>query len=686
MNAVFSVGGDVMHPDIPNNFLRLLAEGFEDEEENLQLRLNAVRSYIELLDQENIYYPQRFLHVICWVLGEYSYLQKDVDPEEIMSKLYRLLENISVTTETKTWAVAAITKLSAFVPSSQTVDKLIQNFSTSVDTCMRQHAFELKHLHEDTAKMRSLLPVDASCEDLAVDASLSFLDEFVAEALNCGAAPYKPHHQRQEEKLCQEKALNFEPYELSFPSSVPLSGVTGRQSPTGISLASELSGNSAEAGLKEPNHLKPDVKKVWGKEGYLLKKGSRIEAPAEVRTSTLNCTSLGEDISPSLACSEQLINQVSPEEKEKQQLASSLFIGLGFNTSINLMGRSDSSTQKVRRKTKTKDTTPIDKMATLKNSTTTSFNPSTNTEKNTAQRFQHSEPVHFSNSSVVASDLLDSSSNQVKSKSLNRTVFNEELSSLFANTSLEVFPHPQTVSRPLVEQAPSIPDHLAEHPHSEAQEIVCTEFLSIYSYKVWKEDCLLILLIIANRSTSTLTSVSLTFANTETLKVVDNLSCHFSQIKSQTFDVYQVCIEMKQPCTQAAILGHIQYQMEPEIHTQLEFSLTLLLLDLMRPLKITTEEFGKLWLSFSNDVKQNIKVSGPQESPVVALTTLHEKLRFHIVDVIGNEGLAACQLLPSTPCLLHCRIQAGMLVLWFRSTSSVLPDCLLYYCQKELEN
>lgn len=27
MNAVFSVGGDVMHPDIPNNFLRLLAEG-----------------------------------------------------------------------------------------------------------------------------------------------------------------------------------------------------------------------------------------------------------------------------------------------------------------------------------------------------------------------------------------------------------------------------------------------------------------------------------------------------------------------------------------------------------------------------------------------------------------------------------------------------------------------------------
>lgn len=32
-----------------------------------------------------------------------------------------------------------------------------------------------------------------------VDSSLSFLDEFVSEALGAGAAPYKPPHQRQEE-------------------------------------------------------------------------------------------------------------------------------------------------------------------------------------------------------------------------------------------------------------------------------------------------------------------------------------------------------------------------------------------------------------------------------------------------------------------------------------------------------
>lgn len=40
MNAVFSVGGDVLYPDIPNNFLRLLAEGKSPRFEELNMLLN----------------------------------------------------------------------------------------------------------------------------------------------------------------------------------------------------------------------------------------------------------------------------------------------------------------------------------------------------------------------------------------------------------------------------------------------------------------------------------------------------------------------------------------------------------------------------------------------------------------------------------------------------------------------
>lgn len=51
---------------------------------------------------------------------------------------------------------------------------------------------------------------------MQVDASLSFLDGFVAEQLNQGAAPYKPHHQRQQEKLSQEKGNLSWVYKLGY--------------------------------------------------------------------------------------------------------------------------------------------------------------------------------------------------------------------------------------------------------------------------------------------------------------------------------------------------------------------------------------------------------------------------------------------------------------------------------------
>lgn len=55
-----------------------------------------------------------------------------------------------------------------------------------------------------------------------------------------------------------------------------------------------------------------------------------------------------------------------------------------------------------------------------------------------------------------------------------------------------------------------------------------------------------------------------------------------------------------------------------------------------RPMEMTTEDFGKLWLSLSNDVKQNIKIPSSQDSFSAALSVLHQKLKLHIVDIIGE--------------------------------------------------
>ncbi|XP_072479159.1 AP-4 complex subunit epsilon-1 isoform X3 [Notamacropus eugenii] len=503
MNAVFSVGGDMMHPDIPNNFLRLLAEGFDDENEDKQLRLHAVQSYLSLLEIENAFYPQRFLQVMSWVLGEYSYLLDKGTPEVVITKLHRLLMNKSITSETKAWIMAAVTKLTHQAPFSKTVEKLIQEFSVSLDTCMRQHAFELKHLQENVELMKNLLPIDKSCEDLVVDASLSFLDGFVAEGLDQGAAPYKPHHQRQEEKLSQGKVLNFEPYGLSFSSTMS-SGCTGRQSPAGISLSSDVSGNSAETGQKETNSLKLEgVKKLWGKEGYLPKKEHKAGNNPELQPVAQDST-LVEKVDQMMTKKDQ--SQAfhhSEEEAEKQRLASTLFVGLGSESAVSL---------------------------------------------------------------------------------------------------------------------------ILEHPG------FC-----------------------------------------------------FPVIEAESTKSIQQRVQMEKPFTEEALSGFIKYQVEEDPQIQLEFSVTLSLLDFIRPMKICTEDFGKLWLSFANDVKQNVKMSDSQANLPFALKILQQRLRLHIVDIIGNEGILACHLLPSVPCLLHLRVHEGTVALWFRSSCSSLPDYLLYQCQKVME-
>lgn len=684
MNAVFSVGGDVMHPDIPNNFLRLLAEGFDDETEDQQLRLYAVQSYLTLLDVENVFYPQRFLQVMSWVLGEYSYLLDKETPEEVITKLYKLLMNDSISSETKAWLIAAVTKLTPQAHSSNIVERLIQEFTVSLDTCLRQHAFELKHLHENAELMKSLLPVNKSCEDMVVDASLSFLDSHVAEELSQGAAPYKPHHQRQEEKLSQEKVLNFEPYGLSFSSS----GFTGRQSPAGISLGSDISGNSAETGLKETSSLKLEgIQKLWGKEGYLPKKesktGDETEAPPVPQESII------ENVDQTITKKDpsQLLTQ-SKEEKEKQLLASSLFVGLGSESTVNLLGKADTISHKFRRKSKVKETISGE-TTNAHNMTRSSFSSPTNVtyeEDYYLDNLRDRRDKELKNFTLSA-ELLDS-------ESLTELPLVEKLSncrrstpSLFADDNMEVFHPPQSTTASLANEISlaSLLEETTEHMHSDLMEVCNNETMSLSSYKIWKDDCLLMVWLVSNKSGLELEGVNLEIAPAENFKITEQPGCCLPIIEAENTKNFQYSVQMEKPFTEGNLSGFINYQMMNTHAVQLEFSVNLSLLDFIRPLKISTEDFGKLWLSFANDVKQNVKMSESQAALPSALKTLQQKLRLHVVDIIGSEGLLACQLLPSIPCLLHFRVHGDVLVLWFRSSCSTLPDYLLYQCQKVME-
>ena len=54
-----------MRKDVAHNLMRLIAEGTEDEDTDSELRLDAVSSYVELLDKPHL--PDILIRIICWV-------------------------------------------------------------------------------------------------------------------------------------------------------------------------------------------------------------------------------------------------------------------------------------------------------------------------------------------------------------------------------------------------------------------------------------------------------------------------------------------------------------------------------------------------------------------------------------------------------------------------------------------
>lgn len=57
-----------------------------------------------------------------------------------------------------------------------------------------------------------------------------------------------------------------------------------------------------------------------------------------------------------------------------------------------------------------------------------------------------------------------------------------------------------------------------------------------------------------------------------------------------------------------------------------------------RPLTVSTEEYGTMWLAFSHDTKQNLTlISKGQESLTATLNVLQKKLQLHVVEIIGEQ-------------------------------------------------
>ncbi|XP_008810151.1 AP-4 complex subunit epsilon [Phoenix dactylifera] len=240
MNKVFEHAGDLVNVRVAHNLMRLIAEGFgeDDEGADSQLRSSAVDSYLCILGEPKL--PSVFLQVICWVLGEYGTTDGKYSASYIIGKLCDVAEAHSTDDTVKAYTISAIMKICAFeiavgrkvelLPECQS---LIDELSASHSTDLQQRAYELQALLGlDSQAVESVMPSDASCEDIEIDKNLSFLDSFVNQSMEKGARPYIPENERsgmfnignfrsQYQHEASSHSLRFEAYELPKPSPPP---------------------------------------------------------------------------------------------------------------------------------------------------------------------------------------------------------------------------------------------------------------------------------------------------------------------------------------------------------------------------------------------------------------------------------------------------------------------------------
>lgn len=330
MNTVFELSGELVPAETAYNLMRLVAEGAgEDESADTAFRVFAVNTYLKLLEKPTL--SDILVQVIAWVLGEYARLAT-IDGytiEDIADLLSECIERPFEDPSTRGYLVTALLKLiGQHGLKSTTAEDIIRSYRSSRMTDLQQRCYEFEQLRQSPALMRKVLPYDASCEDIAVNKDLTFLESFVRQKLDEGAKPYQNASERAARAQTQnvpkaevetKPSLNFMPYEaptkappVSFPPAVETHDAAGGEAPV-------------------PTGLNVSGPRKWGPSGYNQPggKGEPPQAPAAPPQEKHVAPDQG--FSQVQTSSQKPVPKAEPSGamNEKQRMAAALFSGLG---------------------------------------------------------------------------------------------------------------------------------------------------------------------------------------------------------------------------------------------------------------------------------------------------------------------------------------------------------------------
>lgn len=246
ITELMEISGDLVKEDVAQNLMTLVAEGTgENEEEDIELRLEAVDLYTSLLKKPKL--PKILAETMAWVLGEYAYLSQTHELNDILDQLCTLTRKNTTfaSSSTRNFLATAIIKLVAQAGTCPpNASQIIDDFTKSRDVDLQQRSLEFQNLLTSASHvLGDVLPVDASCEDVEADEELRFLDAYVNEAIQKGARLYNPP---------QEDDDDDDDYRNSAANAKPAFNFTAYEKPTAPTSLNYL-GSASSQGLGQNN-------------------------------------------------------------------------------------------------------------------------------------------------------------------------------------------------------------------------------------------------------------------------------------------------------------------------------------------------------------------------------------------------------------------------------------------------
>jgi AP-4 complex subunit epsilon-1 len=198
--------------------------------------------------------------------------------------------------------------------------------------------------------------------------------------------------------------------------------------------------------------------------------------------------------------------------------------------------------------------------------------------------------------------------------------------------------------------------------------------------KLVKPDQLVLVLFLTNQKQASLTGVSLSLKPSSNLQArTGNGSADLgfqTSLTSFATGVHVVTLVPASPALRMSLQGEAAYSDSLATNKRLFFDTVLSVSDFIRPLEISTQEYGKKWPGLSSEKILNIPATPSVKSVAQFMDTVRSRLSLHPIQIIGQEGIAAGTFLPKIPCLVHGKVTSANLDLRVRTPSSLLTDSL----------